>query len=98
MRMRMAFPVGETERHEVVFTFDQFWGGLTISVDGETVVRTVRVLSFSTLAQWDLDVGQAERHHVRIEKRRLVLFAGARPQTVTAFVDGVQVTEQRTGI
>ncbi|MFG1929005.1 hypothetical protein [Cryptosporangium sp. NPDC048952] len=89
----MAFEVGEGERHQVTFSFNKFWGGLSISVDGVSVVRTIRVGSIGLIKHWDFVVGQQEQHQVGIEKHREQLFAGFRPQPVYAFVDGQLVAQ-----
>ncbi|ROP32805.1 hypothetical protein [Couchioplanes caeruleus] len=89
----MTFEVGVAERHEVVFSFSKFWGGLSIRVDGVNIVRTVRVSSIELVKRWEFVVGEQEQHHVRIEKHRQLLFAGFRPQPVYAYVDGQLVAE-----
>ena len=89
----MSFVVGVQEQHTVVFSFDKFWGRLAITVDGQSVVDTVRLGSLSTVSFWEFEVGVVERHAVRIEKHREVLFAGFRPQSVYGFVDGVLVAQ-----
>ena len=33
------FEVGESERHNVAFKWDQLWGPMKISVDGKPVIR-----------------------------------------------------------
>ena len=91
--MQMRFEVGEEERHSVVFSFDKFWGGLSITVDGMPVRQELRLLSFKLVKRWEFSVGQQERHAVVIEKERKLLFAGFRPQVCRAFVDGRQVAE-----
>ncbi|UYG17673.1 hypothetical protein BRM3_04415 [Brachybacterium huguangmaarense] len=91
--MIMSFDVGVRERHAIVFSFDKVWGRITIMVDGQSVVDGVVGLSFSTVRTWEFDVGVHERHRVRIDKRRPLLLAGARPQTVTVHVDGVLVAQ-----
>lgn len=91
--MIMTFVVGQQEQHTVVFSFDKFWGRLTITVDGQSVVDTVRLLSVNTVKTWEFEVGANERHTVRIDKHRAVLFAGFRPQPVYAYVDGVLVAQ-----
>lgn len=91
--MVLNFVVGVHEQHTVTFSFDKFWGRLTILVDGQSAVDTVQFVSLSTLAAWEFDVGMTERHRVRIEKRRAVFLAGFRPQPVTAFVDGILVAQ-----
>lgn len=87
----MTFPVGHQEQHTVAFSFDKFWGRLSITVDGNSVVDTLQMFSLSNVKVWEFQVGMMERHHVRIEKHRATLFAGFRPQPIYAYVDGVLV-------
>lgn len=92
--MQMGFYVGQYERHHVSFSFDKFWGRLTIAVDGQSVVDNVRMFSLDLVKVWEFPVGYNERHVVRIEKSRAVVLAGFRPQPVSAFVDGVLVMQR----
>jgi Arc/MetJ family transcription regulator len=87
----LELTVGDSERHQVVYTWDQFTGRLRITVDDREVVSTIRVFSVGTSADYELTVGEAERHEVRITKERPVAFAAFRPQTITAYVDGREV-------
>jgi hypothetical protein len=89
----LAFTVGERETHTVVYTFDQMWGWLTISVDGKLIVKKFITYSFQLTRVFEFEVGQHERHIVRIEKTRPLFFAGVNPQPIRAFCDGVQVAE-----
>jgi hypothetical protein len=84
----MSFEVGESERHQVQFSFNKFWGHLSITVDDTNIVRTVRIASLDLVKTWEFDVGVDEQHRVRIEKHRQLMFAGFRPQPVYAYVDG----------
>jgi hypothetical protein len=93
MAMQLTFEVGTTEKHVVAFSFDRFWGGLTITVDGNSVVDQVRLFSVNLVATWQFTVGTTEIHHVQIDKHRAVFFAGFRPQPVFAYVDGVGVAQ-----
>ena len=93
MAMMMTFEVGVEEKHTVFFSFDKFWGGLSIAVDGNSVVSTTQVFSLNLVASWQFPVGVNEVHHVQIDKHRAVLFAGFRPQPVYAYVDGVVVAQ-----
>jgi FAIM1 (Fas apoptotic inhibitory molecule) protein len=93
--MQFAFEVGVQEKHRVDFSFDQFTGRLTIWVDGQAVVNELRMLSMSLVKKYEFDVGHAERHHVAIEKKRAVLFAGFRPSNYTVCVDGQIVAKHR---
>ncbi|WP_422733852.1 hypothetical protein ACN26Y_28430 [Micromonospora sp. WMMD558] len=92
--MRFSFDVGVHERHQVTFSFDKFWGGLSILVDGEPVHRELRVMSVDLVKRYQFTVGVDERHNVLIEKERKLLFAGFRPQRCRAYVDGHLVAEQ----
>ncbi|GID49099.1 hypothetical protein Aca07nite_63740 [Actinoplanes capillaceus] len=91
--MQMSFDVGAEERHTVVFSFNKFWGGLSITVDGYEVVNTVRIASLKLVKRYNLVVGTREQHFVTIEHHRKLLFAGLRDQPVHAYVDGVLVAE-----
>lgn len=89
----MSFEVGETERHQVQFSFNKFWGNLSITVDDTNIVRTVRIASLDLVKAWEFDVGATEQHHVRIEKHRQLLFAGFRAQPIYAYVDNQLVAQ-----
>ncbi|MEP6842823.1 MAG: hypothetical protein ABJA11_04830 [Pseudolysinimonas sp.] len=93
MALQLNFPVGTAEVHEVVFTFDKFWGFLTITVDGVPVVDTLQLFSARLVSSWTFWVGTSEAHQVRIDKHRKLVFAGFRPQPVVAFVDGIPVAQ-----
>lgn len=86
--MKLAFQVGQVERHQVEFSFSKMWGGLSITVDGAKVVGDFRMFSVKLVKAYEFPVGVQERHTVRIEKHRARLFAGFRPQPVYAYVDG----------
>ncbi|GAA4603557.1 hypothetical protein GCM10023107_64560 [Actinoplanes octamycinicus] len=89
----MTFDVGVAERHTVEFSFNKFWGNLSIKVDGINIVRTIRFQSFSLVKKYDFRVGTNEQHFVTIEKHRAQFFAGFRPQPVHAYVDGQLVAQ-----
>ena len=89
----MSFEVGVSERHGVVFSYDKFWGGLSIAVDGVNVVKTVQIASLGLVKRWDFVVGRQEQHLVHIELHRQRLFGGFRPQPVYAYVDGQPVAQ-----
>jgi hypothetical protein len=92
----LSFEVGTGEKHRVDFRFDQMWGGLTISVDGVPVKRDLRIFSVSLVKTYELTVGQTESHVVRIDKTRVLFFAGFRRQVVRAYVDGQLVAVDQT--
>lgn len=91
--MQLVFNVGTNERHRVEFSFNKFWGGLSIKVDGANVVRTVRTASIQLVKRYDFTVGAQEQHQVHIEKHRPLVFAGFRPQPVYAYVDGQLIAQ-----
>jgi hypothetical protein len=91
--VELTFEAGTTERHQVRFTFNKFWGGLSISVDGVDVVRQVRMFSLGLVKSYEFVIGDQEQHVVKIEKHRQRFFAGYRPQPVLAYVDGRLVAE-----
>jgi hypothetical protein len=82
------FEVGETERHNVAFHFDQLWGPLRISVDGKPVVRKWGAFSFKRTKGYEFSVGSTEPHQVRIEKTRKAVAGGFQAQECVAYVDG----------
>jgi len=88
MATELEFTVGVHERHQVVYSWDQFSGRLRITVDGEPIVDTLRVFSVSSTAEHEFTVGDREVHRVRIVKERPMVLAGFRPQPITASVDG----------
>ncbi|WP_106322038.1 hypothetical protein [Actinoplanes italicus] len=91
--MLLTFDVGVDERHTVQFSFNKFWGGLSITVDGYDVVDTVRLASVELVKRYNFVVGVREQHYVTIEHHRKLMFAGFRPQPVLAYVDGVLVAQ-----
>jgi hypothetical protein len=91
--MNLVFDVGNAEQHHVEFNFNRFWGGLSIKVDGVTVVRQFRMYSFHLEKSYQFLVGDQEKHAVRIVKYRDGYYAGFRPQQVRAYVDGQLVAE-----
>lgn len=91
--MELGFDVGNAEKHHVMFRFNKFWGTVDLDVDDEPVIRDMRVFSVSRTRKYSVSVGTAERHQIRIEKDRYLVFAGARPQPVRAYVDDILVAE-----
>lgn len=91
--MQFSFEVGFEEKHVVSLSYNQMVGLLSISVDGREVIREQRTFSLSLVRRYELTVGVAERHSVRIEKHRKLLLAGVRPQKYRVFVDGRLIKE-----
>jgi hypothetical protein len=86
--MDFKFPVGKSEKHEVGFHFNQFWGNISITVDGKVAKRDLLVLSFSLSKKYKLTVGEEEKREIVIEKVRKLFFAGLRPSKYNVFIDG----------
>jgi hypothetical protein len=82
------FEVGESERHNVAFQFDQMWGPLKISVDGKRIIRKLGMFSLRRTSRYEFSVGSSEPHEVRIEKTRKALVGGFQAQECVAYVDG----------
>ena len=91
--MELGFDVGSVEKHRVVFRFNKFWGTVNLDVDDEPVIREIRIFSINLTKKYVVSVGTVERHEIRIEKDRSVVFAGARRQPVRAYVDNILVAE-----
>jgi hypothetical protein len=72
--MKFSFEVGELEKHQVEFNFNQLCGTLLIRVDDQPVYQSTRLLNEPVHEVFDFMVGNAERCPVRIEKRRKPLF------------------------
>ena len=51
------FEVGESERHNVAFQFDQLWGPLKISVDGKPIIRKLGMFSLHRTRGYEFSVG-----------------------------------------
>jgi hypothetical protein len=85
--MKFSFEVGTEERHTVEFDFDSMRGNLSIKVDGQRVVTDFRMLSLRLTVAYSFNVGERERHAVRIEKQRKLFLAGLRKQKYRVFVD-----------
>jgi len=85
--MKFNFEVGNREKHQITFSFNQMFGNLKITVDGETLKRDFRLLSFNLIKKYEFNVGVQERHKIVIEKERKLLLAGFRPQKYRVFVD-----------
>ena len=87
----LRISVGDSEQHVVFYRWDQVWGWVTVTVDDVLVSKQLVTLSFRLVRVLELQVGDSEKHSVRIEKRRSLFFSAARPQPIEAFVDGVLV-------
>ncbi len=90
-----SFEVGEQERHRVAFHWGQLWGRVSIKVDEIRVVEKNQAFTLRTpqTRKFEFSVGEAEVHHVVIEKTRKRVLGGARKQVCKVLVDGTEVAE-----
>jgi hypothetical protein len=90
-RLEFEFEVGQAERHNVAFRFDQLLGPLEISVDGDPVIRKFEMFSFKRVGRYEFSVGSSEPHEVRIEKTRKALLGGFQAQECMTYIDGEEI-------
>ena len=75
--MKFTIEVGEVEKHQVEFSYNQFTGRVLIKVDKQIIRNSVRLLNEPAHEVYRFVVGQMVRTDVRIEKWRKQLL-GAR--------------------
>ena len=81
--------VGQTEKHEVHFWWNQWTGRVRITVDGESQLRTFHWFSIRRIKKFEVSVGTEERHDVTFLKTRSPFFGAYRKQRIQVLVDGV---------
>ncbi len=89
--MDFTVPVGTAEKHDVHMHFNQWFGQVRISVDGERATGDWRMFTFRTVRRYEVPVGHDERHDVVIEKKRKSFLGGLRSQICQVQVDGQPV-------
>ncbi len=72
--MKFAVEFGKTDKHLLEFSFNQLLGTAMIKVDGAVVRKHTRWFSEPLKQVYELDVGQVEVWHVRIQQERKLLF------------------------
>jgi hypothetical protein len=72
--MRFALEIGETEKNQLEFQFNQLLGSTVIKVNNKQIKKTVRLFSEPLEERHELEVGTNERHTVFIQKQRKMLF------------------------
>jgi hypothetical protein len=90
-KVELRFDVGEVEKHQVRFVFNQTWGPVRIWVDDHLVVKGFEMFSLSTVRTYAFAVGTDERHQVEIVKTRKRWVGGLRKQSIVGRVDGNEV-------
>ncbi len=66
--VKAKFEIGEAEKHTVAVNANPFLKYIRIEVDGE---RVINVPNFQPSREFELDVGDSERHHLEIHIRAL---------------------------
>jgi hypothetical protein len=89
----LEFTVGDREKHRISYLWDQMWGWSIVSVDGRLTIRQLVMFGVRRSRQLRFRVGDTEQHDIRIEKRRPLVAAFARPQPLSAYCDGALVAE-----
>lgn len=72
--MKFSLEVGEIERTQIEYAFNQLLGQLCIRVNQQAVKNHVRLFDEPLTETHTLEVGKSERISVRIEKERKLLF------------------------
>lgn len=73
--MKFIIEVGEVEKHKVEYSFNPLLGVLAVRVDGKLVKKHVRLVNEPIRETHDLEVGEREKHNIRIEKERTSTFS-----------------------
>ncbi len=68
--MKFTFEVGEIEKHQIEFNYNQLAGRVMIKVDKQIVRNSIRLLNEPAHEVYQFVVGQMVRTEVRIEKWR----------------------------
>jgi len=89
--MDFTFAVGTQEVHEVHYHFNQWFGRVTITVDGEDWASRWRMFTVKVTQRFEFEVGDTEKHDVVIEKTRKAFLGGVQDQRCEVSVDGVTV-------
>ena len=98
--MEFRFEIGTNERHQIIVQRNWFTGRLVISVDSQPVAtqspfNPATHISVKLTKKYDFIVGNSEKHAVRIEKIRPLLFPAFRPHTYRVFVDDILFKEHQ---
>ncbi len=72
--MRFRFQVGDTDKHEIECSFNQFLGKLVIRLDRQEIHRRVRIFNEPLQETYQVRVQDGEPLDVLIEKERWPLF------------------------
>jgi hypothetical protein len=79
--------VGASERHVVAFQWRQGPAEMIITVDGVEALRERRPFGVRRTRQYEVTVGQRERHRVIVEKTKPPAYGGVRQNSFRVLVD-----------
>ncbi len=86
--LKFNFQVGNKEKHDIEFFFNQFWGHVSIKVDGVDIYKTIKVIALTLTFMYEFNVGTEEIHTIKIEQIRKLIFAGFREYLAKVYVNG----------
>ncbi|MEO7298916.1 MAG: hypothetical protein ABI042_10115 [Verrucomicrobiota bacterium] len=72
--MKFSLEIGETEKHNIKYTFNQLFGRLTITVNDKPIKRCLRLFDEPLRELHVFTLGEREKFAVKIEKERKLLF------------------------
>jgi len=72
--MKLTLELGEREKHLLEFHFNQLLGTSTILLNQKPIKKHTRWFSEPLFEAHELEIGEEEVCHVRIEKERKLLF------------------------
>jgi hypothetical protein len=72
--MKFTIEIGQTEKHQLHYEFNQLLGRLVIKIDNQLVKQSIRLFNEPVFEVHRLLVGETEKSSVRIEKQRKILF------------------------
>jgi hypothetical protein len=87
--MKFTFSVGNNEKHTINFDFNQLWGKLIVKVDNKDIIDTIQMWKtpFSTKEPISFEVGDKEKHKIKIVKNASPIFAGFLPCKYEVYID-----------
>lgn len=86
--MKFSIDIGKNEKHSISYSFNKFWGNVSIKVNDKKIISDFRMFSTSLTNSYEFEIGIAEKHKIKIEKIRPLAFAGFRTNRYLVFLDG----------
>jgi hypothetical protein len=84
---------GELIKEDITSMSPISWSGSPVAASDEKWNVLDSGFEVALVDKWAFEIGEAEKHEVRIEKERAKLLAGFRRQRYRVFVDGQLITE-----